>query len=78
MRSALLVVEHPASCSILYIYVTLEHHLHRASIRSTETFLAFAHIHGKAGTPTEAIWNAVVGRNGPLLCAEEGVDFRAK
>jgi hypothetical protein len=32
--------------------------------------LAFAHIHGKAGTPTLGIWSAVVGRNGPVLCAE--------
>ena len=30
--------------------------------------LAFAHIHGEAGTPTLAIWSAVVGRNGPVLC----------
>jgi hypothetical protein len=35
--------------------------------------LAFVHIHGEAGTPTEGIWNAVVGRNGPFLCAEEGL-----
>jgi hypothetical protein len=41
--------------------------------------LAFAHIHSEAGTPTEGIWKAVVGRNGPFLCAEEeGVDFRVK
>ena len=38
------------------------------------SLLAFAHIHGEAGTPTEGIWSAVVGRNGPFLCAE-GVDF---
>jgi hypothetical protein len=29
--------------------------------------LAFAHIHGEAGTPTGGIYSAVVGRNGPLL-----------
>jgi hypothetical protein len=39
------------------------------------SLLAFAHIHGEAATPTEGIWNAVVGRNGPFLCAEEGVDY---
>jgi hypothetical protein len=47
-------------------------------VRGERYFLAFAHIHGEAGTPTEGIWNAVVGRNGPFLCAEEGVDFRVK
>jgi hypothetical protein len=36
--------------------------------------LAFAHIHGEAGTPTVGICSAVVGRNGPFLCAE-GVDY---
>jgi hypothetical protein len=43
--------------------------------------LAFVHIRGEAGTPTGVIWDAaVVGRNGPFLCAEEeGVDyFRVK
>ena len=41
-------------------------------INAASLLLAFAHIHGEAGTPTEGIWNAVVGRNGPfLLCAEE-------
>jgi hypothetical protein len=43
-------------------------------INAPRSLLAFAHIHGEAGTPTEGIWNAVVGRNGPFLCAEEGVD----
>jgi hypothetical protein len=33
------------------------------------SLLAFAHIHGEAGAPTEGIWNAV-GRNSPFLCAE--------
>jgi hypothetical protein len=47
-------------------------------INAPRSLLAFAHIHGEAGTPTEGIWNAVVGRNGPFLCAEEGVDFRVK
>jgi hypothetical protein len=47
-------------------------------INAPYSLLAFAHIHSEAGTPTEGIWNAVVGRNGPLLCAEEGVDFRVK
>ena len=41
--------------------------------------LAFAHIHGEAGTPTLAIWSAVVGRNDPVLCVcAEGVNFHAK
>jgi hypothetical protein len=47
-------------------------------INAPRSLLAFAHIHGEAETPTEGIWNAVVGRNGPFLCAEEGVDFRVK
>jgi hypothetical protein len=42
-------------------------------INAPRLLLAFAHIHGEAGTPTEGIWNAVVCRNGPFLCAEEGV-----
>jgi hypothetical protein len=47
-------------------------------INAPRSLLANAHIHGEAGTPTEGIWNAVVGRNGPFLCAEEGVDFHVK
>ena len=37
-------------------------------INAPSLLLAFAHIHGEAGTPTLAIWSAVVGRNGPVLC----------
>jgi hypothetical protein len=36
--------------------------------------LAFAHIHGEAGTPSLRIRSAVVGPNGPVLCVE-GVHF---
>jgi hypothetical protein len=43
-------------------------------INAPSLHLAFAHIHGDAGTPTLRICSAVVGRNGPFLCAE-GVDF---
>jgi hypothetical protein len=39
-------------------------------INAPRSLLAFAHIHGEAGTPTLAIWSAMVGRNGPFLCAE--------
>ena len=46
-------------------------------INAPSLLLAFAHIHGEAGTPTLGICSAVVGRNGPFLCAE-GVDFHAK
>ena len=47
-------------------------------INAPSLLLAFAHIHGEAGTPTVGICSAVVGRNnGPFLCAE-GVDFHAK
>jgi hypothetical protein len=46
-------------------------------INAPRSLLAFAHIHGEAGTPTLAIWSAMVGRNGPFLCAEgkEGVNY---
>ena len=37
---------------------------------------ALAHIHGEAATPALGVWSAVVGRKGPVLCAE-GVDFHA-
>jgi hypothetical protein len=47
-------------------------------INAPRSLLAFAHIHGEAGTPTGGVWSAVVGRHGPFLCAEEGVDFSAK
>ena len=48
-------------------------------INAPRSLLAFAHIHGEAvRTPTEGIWNAVVCRNGPFLCAEEEVDFHVK
>ena len=43
-------------------------------INAPSLLLAFAHIHGEAGTPTVGICSAVVGRNGPFLCAE-GVDL---
>ena len=47
-------------------------------INAPSLLLAFAHVHGEAGTPTLGICSAVVGRNGPFLCAE-GVDcFHAK
>jgi hypothetical protein len=39
------------------------------------SLLAFANIHGEAETPTEGFWSAVVGRHGPFLCAEQGVNF---
>jgi hypothetical protein len=39
--------------------------------------LAFAHIHGKAETPSLRIRSAVVGPNGPVLCVE-GMHFNAK
>jgi hypothetical protein len=34
-------------------------------INAPSLLLAFAHIHGEAGTPTEGIWNLLVGRSGP-------------
>jgi exosome complex RNA-binding protein Rrp4 len=43
-------------------------------INAPSLLLAFAHIHGEAGKPTEGICSAVVGRNGPFLCCAEGVD----
>jgi hypothetical protein len=46
-------------------------------INAPGSLLAFAHIHGEAGTPTGGVWSAVVGRHGPFLCAE-GVDFQCK
>ena len=42
------------------------------SINAPSLLLAFAHIHGEAGTPTLAIWSAVVGRNGPACVHDEG------
>jgi hypothetical protein len=47
-------------------------------INAPSLLLAFAHIHGEAGTPTLATYSAVVGRNGPFLCAEQGVDYYFK
>jgi hypothetical protein len=41
-------------------------------INAASLLLAFAHIHGEAGKPTEGICSAVVGWNGPFLCAEKG------
>ena len=38
-------------------------------INAASSLPAFAHIHGEAGTPTEGIWNALVGRKSPVLCA---------
>ena len=46
-------------------------------VNAPSLLLAFAHIQGEAGTPTGGVGSAVVGRNGPFLCAE-GVDFHAK
>ena len=43
-------------------------------INAPSLLLAFAHVHGEAGTPTLGICSAVVGRSGPFLCAE-GVDY---
>jgi hypothetical protein len=43
-------------------------------INAPSLLLAFAHIQGEAGTPTLGTYSAVVGRNGPFLCAE-GVDY---
>jgi hypothetical protein len=37
-------------------------------INAPSLLLAFAHIHGEAGTPTLGIYSAVVGRTGPFLC----------
>jgi hypothetical protein len=37
-------------------------------INDPSLLLAFAHIHGEAGTPTEGIGSALVGRNGLFLC----------
>ena len=48
---------------------------HSRRINAASLLLAFAHIHGEAGTPTLAIWSAMVGRNGPVLCAERGVHY---
>jgi hypothetical protein len=44
-------------------------------INAPSLLLAFAHIHGEAGTPTLGICSAVVGRNGPLFLCAERVDF---
>jgi hypothetical protein len=46
-------------------------------INAAGLILAFAHIHGEAGTPTVGIRSAVVRRTGPVLCAER-VDFHSK
>ena len=46
-------------------------------INASSLLLAFAHIHGEAGTPTLGICGALVGRNGQVLCAE-GAYFRAE
>jgi hypothetical protein len=39
-------------------------------LAAVNTAMPSPHIHGEAGTPTLAIWSAMVGRNGPFLCAE--------
>ena len=44
-------------------------------INAPSLLLAFAHIHGEAGTPTEGIWNALVGRKSPVLCMCRRVDL---
>jgi hypothetical protein len=38
-------------------------------INAPSLLLAFAHTQGEAGTPTESVGSAVVGRNSPVLCA---------
>jgi hypothetical protein len=38
-------------------------------ITAPSLLLAFAHIHGEAGTPTGGVGSAVVGLNSPVLCA---------
>jgi hypothetical protein len=44
-------------------------------INAPSLLLAFAHIHGEAGTPTLAIWSAMVGRNGPFVSVCRRVAF---
>ena len=46
-------------------------------INAPSLLLAFAHIHGEAGTPTLAIWSAV-GWNGPVLCVCMRGEFPCK
>ena len=47
-------------------------------VNAPSLVLAFAHIHGEAGTPALGIWSALAGRKkGPFLCAGR-VDFHAK
>jgi hypothetical protein len=46
----------------------------RTGINAARLLLAFAHIHGEAGTPALGICSAVVGRNGSLFLCAEGVD----
>jgi hypothetical protein len=41
-------------------------------INAPSLLLAFAHIHGEAGTPTGGVGSAVVGRNSPVLFVQEG------
>ena len=44
-------------------------------ITAPSLLLAFAYIHGEVGTPTGGIYSALVGQNGPVLCAErEGAE----
>jgi hypothetical protein len=43
-------------------------------INAPSLLLAFAHTQGEAGTPTESVGSAVVGRNSPVL----GCFFRVK
>ena len=46
-------------------------------INAASLLLAFAHIPGEAGTPTEGFCSAVVGRNGPFvsMCRRRGQLF---
>jgi hypothetical protein len=44
-------------------------------INAPSLLLAFAHIHGEAGTPTLTIWSAMVGRNGPFVSVCRRVAF---
>ena len=37
-------------------------------ITAPRLVVAFAHMHGEAGTPALGIWSALAGRKGPVLC----------
>jgi hypothetical protein len=53
-----------------YILILLHHYIIKVIrmllFMSPSLLLAFAHIHGEAGTPTLGICSAVVGRNDPF------------